>query len=396
MQASDDLMAFGTIALLIVIAPYLSRLSRLPVAVIEIILGALACYYGLFRTSEVIETVAHISFLYLMLLAGMEADIRGFGRLGRGFYKRASAYFLVLYSLTAAIVAALQLKWIYIAILPVMSLGMVVPLLREYGKEQIWLNITVKIGVIGELLSIVALVIVQNSYAQEGLESTWHFYKSLIFLALFVLACVFIFRLGRVIFWWKPSIKLWFMPTNDSYNQDLRFSFMLFFVLIGITTLIDIEDVLGAFMAGLVVATFFVYKHDMIHKLNDVGFGFFVPLFFIHVGSTLNLGVILSDYRVMLNGTLLAAGMLAVRMISSYIAFGAYFKNLKHTTLFSLSGCMPLTLLVAIAKIGLGFGALGNLEYYSLIIAAIFEGIFFTILIKIIYFSRGSGDSAYD
>ncbi len=385
---NTEIVTFSIVAILIVISPYISRFSRIPVSVVEILLGAFACYFGIFKGSETFNIVAHTSFLYLMLLAGMEVDLRGFGKLGNVFYKKAVLYFIILYISAGAIVLIFRLEWIYIAIFPVMSLGMIVTLIRDYGKDEKWLDIALKIGIVGELVSITALVIVQNGYSQNTDNmNSWAFYKAFVFLAIFVLAFLIIFRVSRVIFWWKPTLKLWFMPTDNSSNQDIRFSFMLFFILIGITSLMDIEDVLGAFLAGMVIATFFGYKQDMIHKLNDIGFGFFVPLFFIYVGSTLNLEEIFENKQVVMNGIFIACGMLFVRLLAANIAFGVYFKNLKNTTLFALSDCMPLTFLVAIAKIGLDLQAITQSQYYSLIIAATFEGIFFTIFIKIIFYS---------
>lgn len=385
---NTDLISFSIIVLLIVIAPYISRFTRIPIAVVEILIGTIACYFGLFKSSETIKTVAHISFLYLMFLAGMEVDLRGFSKLGKVFYKKAIIYFITLYLLAFLIVVVCNLEWIYVAIFPVMSLGMIMTLIRDYGKNKKWLDIALKIGIVGELVSITALVTVQNAYSQvESIRHSWAFYKAFIVLSIFVLTFIVLFRIGKIVFWWKPTLKLWFMPTNDDNNQDIRFSFMLFFVLIGITNLIGIEDVLGAFLAGMVVATFFAYKHDMVHKLNDVGFGFFVPLFFIYVGSTLKIEEILQDYRIVINGISIAFGMLFVRLIAANVAFGSYFKSIKNTTLFALSDCMPLTFLVAVATLGLGLNAINQSQYYSLIIAASFEGVFFTIFIKIIVYT---------
>ncbi len=381
----SGLISFSVIAFLIVLATYLSRFSKIPIAVVEILIGTIAAHFGLFESNETIKIVAHVSFLFLMFLAGMEVDLRGFSKLGVSFYKKALLYFVCLYLLAFFIVLVFKLEWIYIAIFPVMSLGMIMTLLRDYGKHRVWLDTALKIGIVGELVSISALVIVQNAYSMENDVSL---YKTFVLLAIFVVAFILLFRIGKIVFWWKPTLKLWFMPTNDGNNQDIRFSFMLFFVLIGITALMDIEDVLGAFLAGMVVATFFAYKQSMIHKLNDIGFGFFVPLFFIYVGSTLKLNDIFSDYNIIMNGIYIAFGMLIVRLISAYIAFGSYFKNLKHTILFALSDCMPLTFLVAVATLGLGLNAISQPQYYSLIIAASFEGIFFTIVIKIILFAR--------
>lgn len=383
---NTELISFGVIALLIVIAPYISRITRIPVSVVEIIVGAIACYYGIFESSETLKTIAHVSFLFLMLLAGMEVDLRGFSKLGKVFYKQALLYFVTLYALAAFIVAVFHLKWIYLAIFPVMSLGMIMTLIRDYGKHREWLSVALKIGIVGELVSIAALVMVQNGYGNAESVYSWTFYKPFILLGLFIFCFIILFRIGKILFWWKPTLKLWFMPTNNENNQDIRFSFMLFFVLIGITILMSIEDVLGAFLAGVIVAAFFSYKHDMVHKLNDIGFGFFVPLFFIYVGSTLRLDIIFRDLHIILNGIYTAFAMLVVRLIAANVAFGSHFKNTKNTTLFALSDCMPLTFLVAVAAIGLNVGAISNEQYYSLIIAATFEGIFFTIFIKIIFY----------
>ena len=45
----DSLITFGVISLLIVVAPFFSALTRLPLVVVEILLGALAFYFGFFK-----------------------------------------------------------------------------------------------------------------------------------------------------------------------------------------------------------------------------------------------------------------------------------------------------------------------------------------------------------
>lgn len=378
-----DLTTFGLIASLIMIAPYISRLIKIPVVVVEILLGAFVAYYGFYHESEVMKTLSEVSFLFLMLLVGMEVDLRGFVILGKVFYKKALTYFAALYICATIVVLVFKLPYLYIAVFPVMSLGMFMILLREYGKDKEWLSIALKVGVVGELVSIVALVLINNVYSYD--ITSWKFYKTILILIGFVILFVSIFRIGKIIFWWQPNFKLWFMPKSDENNQDIRFSFMLFFVLMGIVAFLHLELVLGAFLAGMVIATFFTYKHDMIHKLNDVGFGFFVPLFFVHVGTTLDLKVILQDMNIILHGVYILIGMLSLRIFAATLAFGKFFKKAKTTLLFALSDCMPLTFLVATASLGRSLGAIDDLHYYSLIIAAMLEGILFLIAIKLIY-----------
>ena len=71
----ETIIAFGVISLLIVIAPFFSTLTRLPLVVVEILLGALAYYFGFFEHSESLKLIAHIGFLFLMFLCGLEVNL---------------------------------------------------------------------------------------------------------------------------------------------------------------------------------------------------------------------------------------------------------------------------------------------------------------------------------
>lgn len=378
----DNLVTFAIISILIVFAPFVSKTTKIPIVVVEMILGALAYYLDIFKHSEAFDTLAEVGFLFLMFLCGMEVDLRGFKRLGKTFLKRAGVYFLVLYVVATSAVLLLELPPIYIAAFPVMSLGMIMALIKDYGKNMPWLDLALKVGIIGELVSIAVLVIINGTYSY-GLS--FDLYKTLAVLLLFILVIVGVFQMGKILFWWFPNLKLFIMPYDDANNQDIRFSMMLFFVLIVIVIWLGLESVLGAFLAGMIVATFFPYKHELIDKLNDIGFGFFVPLFFIHVGTTLNIGLIIHTPTLMLHGLFIVIAMISLRLLSATIAFRTYFKSAKNTVLFALSDSMPLTFLVATAALGLQLKAMDQNTYYSFLLAAIFEGIIFTILIKLVY-----------
>lgn len=378
----DNLFTFAIVAILILIAPYISKITKIPVVVVEIMLGALGYYFGIFKHSEGFNVVAEVGFLFLMFLCGMEVDLRGFKQLGKDFLKKAGVYFLVLYVVATSAVLILKLPPIYIAAFPVMSLGMIMALIKDYGKNMPWLDLALKIGVVGELVSIAVLVIINGSYSY-GL--TIDLYKTLAVLLLFLIVIIGLFQMGKILFWWFPNLKLFIMPYNDENNQDIRFSMMLFFGLIVIVMWLHLEIVLGAFLAGMIVATFFPYKHELVHKLNDIGFGFFVPLFFVHVGSTLDLSLVFHTPSLLVHGAFIVIGMILLRLFSATIAFRNYFKSAKNTVLFALSDSMPLTFLVATAALGLQLGAMNQNTYYAFLLAAVFEGVVFTILIKIVY-----------
>ncbi|MBX7491119.1 cation:proton antiporter [Helicobacter turcicus] len=378
----ENIITFGIVAILIVIAPFLSSLTHLPLVAVEIVLGALAFHFGLFSHLESLEFVAKIGFLFLMFLCGLEVDLKTFTKLGDGFLKSAFLYFFILYGATFLYVLNTDLSEFYIVALPVMSLGMIMAMLKEYPKNTPWLQLALNVGILGELISIVALVVLNGAYS-HGL--TWELYKTLLVLFLFLSVIVGVFKVADVLFWWFPTLKFFLIPKESSKNQDIRFSAMLFFILIGITQILGLESVLGAFLAGMILATYFHHQKGLADKLNAFGFGFFIPLFFVYVGSTLDLNLMLKNLHLLSLTLSIIAIMVSLRLIAAFVAYRKYFKNYVKTALFAFSHAMPLTFLVATAQLGMQFEAISTEEYYALILAALMEGIFLTIGIKMLY-----------
>lgn len=379
----EVLAAFSIFTLLIFLASPISNLTRIPIVVVEMILGALCAYFLPFvhHPSE-IGVVAEVGFMFLMFLCGLEVDIKSFTKLGGGFLLQSLAYFCTLYSITCVIVFSAGLSYVYIAAFPVMSLGMIVALIKDYGKEQPWLDLGLKIGILGELVSIGALVIIDGT-SRHGIG--FELLQKLLILILFLIGAVLSFKIARVFFWWLPQVRFLFLPRDDDNSQDLRFSFVLIFGFVLLMVYLDIKAVLGAFLAGIILSTFFKHKEDLPHKLHEIGFGFFVPFFFVHVGSTLDLVALFSNMDILFHAFYLVAGMLSIRLISASLVFGRYFKNAKTTLLFALSDSMPLTFLIATATLGRSIGQLNDVQYASFVLGAILEGIIFSVAIKIVY-----------
>ncbi|WP_024773615.1 cation:proton antiporter [Helicobacter pylori] len=376
-----EFFTFALIMLLIVIAPYMSRISRLPITVVEILFGSVGAYVGFIEPTKGFEIMSEIGFLFLMFLCGLEVEIYLFKKLGVSLLKRIFAYLLILYALSFILTFSLNLEPIFMVIFPIISLGMIMTLVKDYRKEILWLDLVLKVGVIGELLSIFGLVVVDGVYSHGlGMDLI----KDLGILIVFLILIIVAFQIFKTLFWWFPHLKLFVMPKSSQFNQDVRFSLMLFFSLVAIVVWLKIEMVLGAFLAGLVVSTFFPHKSELIHKLNDVGFGFFVPLFFIHVGSTLDLKLVFLNPHLILQGILIVIAMLSLHLITSTLLWRQYFKEAKHLFSFALGASMPLTFLVTTAAVGLKVQAIPQNTYYALLMAAIFEGVLFTIAIKML------------
>ncbi len=378
------LISLGMISVLLMFSPFFSRLVRIPPSVVEILLGASAAYFGIIHSlDEIFYVLSKIGFFFLMFLAGMEVELKGFIKLGRSFIKRVFIYFFTTYTLATIIVFTADYPPFYIIAFPVMSVGMIVALLKYYGKNQIWLNMALKIGILGEFLSILALVVV-NGFYSHGL--TFEFYKTLFIFFIFIFFIFMLFTLARIIFWWFPVLKLYFIPREISMNEDIRFAMMLFFALIAIVLYLKIDVILGAFFAGMIIANFFQYNQELPKKLHDFGFGFLIPLFFIYVGSTLDINIILENKYLFIDSLQLMGIMLLLHLCAHWMAHRFYFKNLLILVLGAFSSSIPLTFLVVTATLGESIGAISRIEYFTFVIAAISEGVFFVFIIKLLHF----------
>lgn len=376
----SNIIVIITLSLLVLLSPFLSRVIRIPVVVVEILLGSIAGYFGLLVENELFKIIAKVGFLYLMFLAGMEVNFKEFGFAKSSLLRRTIIYFLLLYGCSLFLFLYLDLSSVYLVAFPIFSLGMLMALVKEYGKNEPWLALALNIGIIGELISIMALTILSG-----GLEYGYNreFAFTLAGLFGFLIGFVLFFKGIRILFWWYPGLKTLIMPHEDGKDQDVRFSMALMFIMIAVMLYLKIDVVLGAFLAGMFITTYFKHKTELPEKLSSFGFGFLVPIFFIHVGSTLSLDAF-ADSDIILTALFIAGAMISIRLISSLIAYSGYL-GIKNTLLFSLSDSMPLTFLVAIATLGYEANAITHDEYYSFIVASMGNGIVLMIAIKIIY-----------
>ena len=377
-NVASELSILVTLAFIIFASPYISRILRVQVAPVEIMLGALAGYIGVIGENEIFGLISEVGFFFLMFLAGMEIDLRMLINIDRKILRLGCIYLALIYLLAGVLTFSLDLSTLYIIIIPIMSVGMIFTLFKEYGKQQEWLNLSMLIATIGELISIMLLTFVA-AYLQFG--AGVKLWLTITYLVAFLALSVLGFKLLNVIFWWYPSLKVVLMPHYDKDEKDIRLSIAVFFAMVALMIYLNLEVAFGAFIAGMFIATFFDHKKDLPHKLASFGFGFLVPTFFVHIGSTFKLAN-LSSPDVLEQAAFIFAAMLGCRLVASVV-----FLNLlkfKGIVLYALSQSMPLTLLIAVATIAHKTGEISENSYTSFILASLMQAIISTIAIKIL------------
>ena len=377
----EKIILIITVCMIIMAAPIISKMIKTPVVVIEITLGLLCGYLGLIYSDETLKLVAKFGFVYLMFLAGLEINFKLVKIIKATLAVNVILYFILLYTISGLVCWLFGLGLTYFVALPIFSLGMIMMLLKEYGKEQPWLNLALSIGVVGEIISILALTLF-SGWTEYGFTS--NFFYSILTIALVIVAIILLLRVSYVLFWWFPEIRNFIIPENqdDKHDQDIRFSLSLLLIFVSIMLILKIDVVLGAFTTGLFFKMFFNQKHELLEKIESFGYGFFAPIFFIYTGSTVKLDMVTLD--ILHHAIFIMCAIITIRLISSYLVFYNYLK-FKQTALFALSDSMPLTFMVAIAMLSYNYGLISQDEYFSFIIASMLDGLFLMILISKLY-----------
>jgi Kef-type K+ transport system membrane component KefB len=373
----NDISIIITLSLIIFLSPFLSRYTKIPVIPIEMILGSIAITFGFLSDNYIFTLVAELGFLYLMFLAGLEVDLKQLVKIPKRLLKLGLLYVTLLYILSLLIVLYFNLSKIFIIALPLVSIGILAVLKKEYSTKA-WITISITIGLIGEIISIVVLTIT-SAMLEFGFGI--QLYKTLSLLVLVFVSIVILYKLFIHILWWYPEVKTYLMPKDDHLEQDIRISMMIFFIMIALMLYLHLEVALGAFIAGSFVASFFHHNKDLPSKLEHFGFGWLVPIFFIWVGSTFDLFSLLID-NLLTTSLLIVFTMIIIRTISSLVFIKYY--SFKTAMLIGLSHSMPLTLLIAVATLAYQNHSISEFYYMAFILASLLEVLISMILIKVI------------
>jgi Kef-type K+ transport system membrane component KefB len=334
------------VALAALVLPGVSRLLRLPGPVVEIICGVILgkSVLHLEFGGEWLPFLAHLGFLFLMLHAGMEIDFGMLLKQSRSDIILQFALFAATLSL-ALIAAAYLRKGFFLAlVLTTTSLGLVMPTLKELNLTRTPLGQGILVAAsLADFLTLfgITFLVLWNRYGVS-----WRFALPL---PLFVGFAVLLWA-GRLWAWWNPRQAERLLATQDPQEVGVRLSLALLFLLVALSELVHLEPALGAFLGGCLLAFVFREKTELEQKLSALGFGFLIPIFFIHVGMQFDLRNVLGISELLFAAKLLVLAF-AVKVLPSLIL------TIQRTPLRSAlrAGCLlasRLSLIVAAATIG--------------------------------------------
>lgn len=275
------------------------KMTYLPTAVAEIIVGIILGTSG-FHLIVATPTLTELSTLgvtVLIFLSGMEIDFDLFKKqpaptdpqlkVQPSPVKLAVISFafilLISFGLSGLLAWSGLFKDIGLAtiLFSTIALGVVIAALKEKELLSQPLGQTILlIAVLGEIIPLVALT-VYSALNNPGSKSLW--LLSLIFVAAIYLLVRF------------KGVYHFFARIDKSTTQlDIRLAFFLIITLVSIAEEVGAESILGAFLAGMVMKLLRP-REETTDKLTSIGYGFFIPIFFIMTGAKLDLPALLKD-----------------------------------------------------------------------------------------------------
>ncbi len=382
-----DALLIVTLSLIIVFSPFFAKRYKVPTTPVEIIFGALFGFVGLLHHNSYFELVAEVGFLYLMFIAGTEVNLKKVLKTDPSLMKRILVYIFLLYAFSIGFSLYFELGKMFMVLLPLISVGLIATLSKEYGKVP-WLELSMTVGGIGEIVSIGVLTL---SSAALKFGIGFELFKSIGALVLFIFFILLLFKALQLLFWWFPEVSTALMPHEDNKEQDVRLSMGILFILVAGMLYLDLELAFGAFIAGIFIPTFFEHKQELPEKLAGYGFGFLVPIFFVYIGTTFKLESLLMEGLVM-KALLITLVMLLMRVTSAMV----FVKELGYrgALLMGLSHSMPLTLLVAMATLAFYANSIDKLHYFAFTLASLFQVIIVMLLVKTLNKEMRAGNAA--
>ncbi|UTV33964.1 monovalent cation:proton antiporter family protein [Bacillus altitudinis] len=363
----------------------------IPVVVAEIIMGLIIGKSGLQLVVEHdawLDTLSMLGFIFLMFLSGLEIDFSSFeskkkarelpnGLKEPNTFKTATIIFVGVFCmsfiLSYAFVLAgfIQNAFLMTLIISTISLGVVVPTLKEEKLMQTNIGqIILLVAVIADLVTMILLAVFSSIYG-DGTGNMW-------LLLLLFAAGILLYLFGRVF----KTKSIFQSMSKGTVQIGTRAIFTLIIVLVALSESLGAENILGAFLAGVLVSLLSPNK-ELVQQLDSFGYGFLIPIFFVMVGVDLNIWSLFKDPTIMIMIPLLFIALLLSKLVP--ILYLKKWYDMKKVIGSGFLLTSTLSLVIAAATIGERLGVIDHKMSGALILVAVLTSILTPVWFKALF-----------
>jgi len=376
------------VCLVAVLAPLIASVTprvRIPGIVLEIVAGIAIgpAGFGWVKMDEPIRVLSIIGLSFLLFLVGLELDIA----LLRGRRLRATGFaFLVSSVLAYGVAYGLHLLGIVesallVAIcLSATAIGIVVPMLTDAGEQSSEFGqLVIAAASIADFGTVLLLSLLFSR--QPGPIAT----KLVLMGGFAALTVVLIVAISAAERWKGLGDHL--LKLQDSTAQiRIRAAFLLLIGLVALAVRQGLEAILGAFVAGAMLSVLdhdYTKTHPKFHeKLGAIGFGIFVPVFFVASGIQFDARALFSDSSVLARVPIFLVALLVVRGLPALLYKPLI--GMRRSIVAGLLQATSLPFIVASVTIGVELHELTRPNASALIAAGLLSVVIFPIVANVL------------
>jgi Kef-type K+ transport system membrane component KefB len=374
------LMAVAVVAFLAPLLLGLAPKLRLPAVVLEIVAGIIVgpSVLGWVEPDLVVQVLSVIGLAFLLFLAGLEIELERF----RGRFLRLSVLGLAIsFGLGLAVAFGLDVVGLgqtplFVAIiLLATSLGLVVPVLKDAGEtSSTFGQLTIAAA---SLSDFAAVILLSLFYSREAVGAG----VKLVLLGGFVLLVAALgfaaARAGR-----SSRLSMSLLRLQDTTAEiRVRGAVLLLVAVVALAEVFGLEVILGAFIAGAVLKVvdrdvMMTHPHFRL-KLEAIGFGFLIPVFFVTSGLNFDLDALTASSSAIARVPIFLVALLIVRGVPALLyrpIVGA-----RQTLAAALLQATSLPFIVAATQIGVELGTIDTATGAGLVAAGLLSVLIFPL-----------------
>ena len=388
------------LAWLIPVILSLLRLQKVPTVIAEILAGYIIGKYIIAHFPEThiqsLDFLALSGFMFLMFLSGLEIDVKqilisfpkrrlNVGRFLSNPLLVGIAFFvlsLIFSYLTAHLLGFLieiKNKWYLSLIMVTTSVGIILPVLKSRNElNSRFGQMVITAAAVADIFSII-LFSFTAFIIKEGFQP-----ELFLIIGLFFLFYIF-YRIGNQLTQKTLFKRITYQLSHAASQIQIRGTILLILVFVALAQFIGKEIMLlGAFLAGILLSVFMNKSRSiLLLKLDGMGYGFFIPVFFIMVGVHFD-----ETALTQMKGSpwlFLAALLVALYAIKIFPGFlWQRIFGIRKAFSGGILMASRLSLIIAASKIGLDFGIITPALNASFVLMAVITCIISPVIYNII------------
>jgi Kef-type K+ transport system membrane component KefB len=363
-------------------APFLLGLAQgilLPSVVIEIIAGILIgpSVLGWVEIDQTIEVLSLVGLAFLLFLAGLEIDLHRLrGRLLRiallGYAISLAIAVVIGFGLEAG--GLVETPLLVAIILSATSLGVILPALKDLDELSTEFGQLVLAS--ASIADFAALILLSLFFSGEGGAGS-----TAILLAAFAGLLIVVFFVLRGAERSRAVREDLSRLQDTSAQIRVRAAMVLMIGFVALAEALGLEVILGAFAAGALIA---LLDEDQMHthpefrrKLEAIGYGFFIPVFFVASGVRFDLDALFASGSAIAMVPIFLAGLLAIRGLPALLYRGLI--GSRRAAIAGMLQATSLPFIVAATAIGQELGLIDPAEGAALIAAGLLSVLLFPL-----------------